>query len=779
MDRPAPHFPTPGMVHVVSARTLRCIVMLNLFATLASGQLNGGRTNVERSGVKPQVISLPKGPGSIEGLGASFEPQLNTGTVTYRVELELQPGRNGFAPEIALAYNGGNGNGPLGLGWSLSIPSIQRQTDKGFPNYDAADVFLESGGEELVPLDNSTFRQENETAFTKYERSGDGWVAHLRSGVRLEFGLAPSSQIRREDRIFKWLIESGTDTNDNRIHYEYQSLDNTPQKYLSKIVFSELEEHRHEVEFRYEARPDVLTDYRATFNIETAFRCTSISMKTDGELVRRYDLGYIPDADLSLLASITQIGSDGVSSLPPAEFTYTVFDDSQFEIRDILASAPGPLFAVSTDPDATLNDMNADALPDLLVARPGDHQVYFNLGVNSEGQHLWSPSQEMGVVVSPGDALGDVGASLADINGDGRTDFIARQSADTYFLWPNLGDGTWGAPEIFDSEAALPIDFEDPGVRLLDADNNKRVDVLFTEDAAGESYRYFLNRGGEYQVSTAPGLGDAMTFDQRPGMKLADMNGDRLQDIVLLQDGNLQYWPMSGPGTWDLARRGPWLEGEAGTGTKMVNPPSSQDDAEPGLAIDWPELLLLDVNGDGLSDVVYLPFGAERIVFWLNCNGLAIIGPFQIQGVPVKVGLTTVFPADINGNGTVDLLWNYPEDSDVDPSRTWRYLDFAPAGKPYLLKTAGNGIGGKTNFFYRTTTVEQIRDQEADQPWPEGVPNPVSVLGEFTLEDGLGESYRTEIRYHDGYFDARRRSFAASDEWNGRTWATRGRGLLL
>ena len=38
---------------------------------------------VEKSGVKPQVISLPSGPGSIEGLGPSFEPQLNTGTAAY------------------------------------------------------------------------------------------------------------------------------------------------------------------------------------------------------------------------------------------------------------------------------------------------------------------------------------------------------------------------------------------------------------------------------------------------------------------------------------------------------------------------------------------------------------------------------------------------------------------------------------------------------------------------------------------------------------------------
>ncbi|MCB0112407.1 MAG: hypothetical protein KDE53_41065, partial [Caldilineaceae bacterium] len=33
----------------------------------------------DKSGVKPQVINLPSSPGSILGLGESFEPQLNTG----------------------------------------------------------------------------------------------------------------------------------------------------------------------------------------------------------------------------------------------------------------------------------------------------------------------------------------------------------------------------------------------------------------------------------------------------------------------------------------------------------------------------------------------------------------------------------------------------------------------------------------------------------------------------------------------------------------------------
>ena len=52
-------------------------ILLPLFAFLA---LFCGHSlfAADKSGVSPNTISLPKGPGSIEGLGESFQPTLNT-----------------------------------------------------------------------------------------------------------------------------------------------------------------------------------------------------------------------------------------------------------------------------------------------------------------------------------------------------------------------------------------------------------------------------------------------------------------------------------------------------------------------------------------------------------------------------------------------------------------------------------------------------------------------------------------------------------------------------
>src|SRR5262249_11456218 len=65
----------------------------------------------------------------------------------------LPPGRNSVQPELVLAYSTGNGNGPFGLGWGLSVPAVSRKTSRGIPRYDdTSDTFILSGVEDLVPV---------------------------------------------------------------------------------------------------------------------------------------------------------------------------------------------------------------------------------------------------------------------------------------------------------------------------------------------------------------------------------------------------------------------------------------------------------------------------------------------------------------------------------------------------------------------------------------------------------------------------------------------------
>jgi hypothetical protein len=99
-------------------------------------------------GVTPPSLSLPKGGGAIKGIGEKFAANPVTGTGSMTIPIATSPGRAGFGPQLSLSYDSGAGNGPFGLGWSLSLPAITRKTDKGLPKYQdaaASDVFLPLG----------------------------------------------------------------------------------------------------------------------------------------------------------------------------------------------------------------------------------------------------------------------------------------------------------------------------------------------------------------------------------------------------------------------------------------------------------------------------------------------------------------------------------------------------------------------------------------------------------------------------------------------------------
>ena len=121
----------------------------------AQGIANESASLRDNGVARAPTITLPKGGGAIRGIGEKFAANPVTGTGSMSVPIATSPGRSGFGPQLSLSYDSGAGNGPFGFGWSLSLPSITRKTDKGLPQYlDAvdSDVFILSGAEDLVPV---------------------------------------------------------------------------------------------------------------------------------------------------------------------------------------------------------------------------------------------------------------------------------------------------------------------------------------------------------------------------------------------------------------------------------------------------------------------------------------------------------------------------------------------------------------------------------------------------------------------------------------------------
>src|SRR5215210_6765293 len=192
----------------------------------------------------PPAVSLPKGGGAIRGMGEKFAANPVTGTGSLSVPIATSPGRSGFGPQLSLSYDSGAGNGPFGWGWSLSVPSITRKTDKGLPRYWNAEelvpalkdvngqwerdvVSREIGTDDYVVY---RYRPRIEGLFARIERwtrQSDGdthWRSISKDNITTLYGKTSESRISDPSdprRIFTWLICESYDDKGNAIVYEY------------------------------------------------------------------------------------------------------------------------------------------------------------------------------------------------------------------------------------------------------------------------------------------------------------------------------------------------------------------------------------------------------------------------------------------------------------------------------------------------------------------------------------------------------------------------------
>ncbi len=754
-----------------------CCLIVFLVELVAQG--------ADKNGVSPSAISLPKGPGSIEGLGESFQPTLNTGTACYGIGLSLPPGTAGHQPTLKLRYEGGGGNGAVGYGWSLPVPMIQRRSDRGIPLYgqdlglDRSDRFINETKEELVPQADGFYFCENEGAFVRYRQVSDHWEGTLPDGTRLDFGLTSSARIEdaATGRIFGWLLEKETDTRGNTIRYEYRSFDgdqNLNQKFLHRISYGPGVPpwaSFHFVVFEYEDRSDWFEDCRSGFVVRCGKRMRQVLTGTQGVdlpghfkgdwngdgqpdlLNHRYELGYLKYAGTnthwSLLASVQIVGSDGVSRLPPTTLGYAVCNPPA------TLSASGQALGGTNEPASVMDnefvelaDVNGDGLPDLIRTFAGDlpHQAFLNKGIIKSARAVqwqsalefkgdpraWSVNLQSALAV----------AHLADMNGDGLADLVVKSAAEDVFFFANQGNLSWAERQRMAApDASPPSPFGVAGVRTADLDFDKRMDVIQSLSVGGGfAYRIWFNLGdSRYAPSLTvepPGAFDLAD----PAVQIGDFNGDRLPDLIRLESERLQVKAGLGYGRFAEAVSVPW--------PGMTPSPEQLRRAK-----------LTDVTGDGMVDIVLERAAPGQLWYWIN-RGNYQLGPRnEIVDMPLVIGQRAVVRwADMNGNGTTDLVY-----ADAASEPRLQTIDLGEiincGATPNILNSIANGLGRVTTMGYRSSIEFRLEDEAAGQPWPNIVPFAIPVVASVRTADSLGHEYRTEYRYHDGYYDPKQKQF--------------------
>ncbi len=747
----------------------------------------------KESATATQIVSLPKGGGALRGIGEKFSPDLHTGTGNFTVPIALPPGRNGFQPELSLVYSTGNGNGPFGLGWSLSIPGVSRKTSDGVPHYnedaqqlkvgERRDVFILSGAEDLVPVSSSypgkvVYRPRTEGLFariTHHRSSGSDshnyWQVESKDGLVSNYGRPiqtdnnPAVLTKPDDssRIFTWKLTETEDPFGNRICYEYM-IDPGERGYqllLKSIKYVDYGDSPDKflvrVEFDYEERPDPFSDYRAGFEIRTTRRCRAITISTHTEdgnehPVREYRFAYSADPynGVSLLQRLDIIGSDDAGNayeeddpgaahakqLPPLTFGYTRFepDKRRFEVvegRDLPTRALGA-------PDMEMVDLHGSGLPDILEMN-GTVRYWRNLG---HGRFdMPRPMQE-----APPHALSDPGVQMIDANGDGRMDLLVT-SGPLAGYYPLEHGARWSQKSFQRYPDAPSFNLDAPEVKLVDLDGDGYTDIL----RSGSRMEAFFNDPDTTLAWQRTRFAERQRLDAFPNVnfadprvRLADMTGDGLQDIVLIHDGNVEYWPNLGHNRW-------------GKRVSMHRAPRFHDSGYE-LGYDPQRILLGDIDGDGLADLVYV--GHNEVRLWINQSGNGWCPePIVIKGTPPVTSIDHLRLVDLHGTGVSGVLWS--SDATGLSRHRLMFLDFTGGVKPYVLNEMDNHMGAVTRVEYKPSTHYFLEDQRKPVTrWRTPLPFPVQVVARVEVIDEISQGkLTTEYRYHHGYWDGAEREF--------------------
>ncbi len=728
---------------------------------------------IDKSGVSPQVISVPQGGGAISGLAEKFSPDLFTGTGNFSVPIALPPGRNGFQPSLQLVYSTGNGNGPFGLGWSLSVPGVNRKTSHGLPRYaDELDTFILSGSEDLVPVPGGVdraqrYRPRTEGAFALIEHvhgpHDNFWRVRTRDGLVSAYGTPGAAGVDpatvadpdNPRHVFAWRLRETKDTFGNRIVYAYEresKLEDGPhrwdQTYLSEIRYADYDgpkgiEFGVIVRFVYERRPDPFSERRAGFEIRTTRRCTRIDILTNfgqERLAKTYHLVYLdqrgvtagplPPNHLSFLSQVRVVGRDGDKSeeLPPLTVGYTRFDVEGGMKLHRLTGPDLPKVALG-HPTLELADLLGRGLPDFVEISTQGTRYWKNLG---DGTFDWPRIMKD---APAGLSLGDPGVQLMDADGDGRIDLmVTTETLSGYF--PLEANGEWDRHSLRRWKVAPSFDLRDPNVKLVDLDGDgvtdairsgARLECYFNDPKTGWGETRRIERGTE-----AP---DVNFSDRR--IRWGDMTGDGLQDIVEVSRGSVSYWPSFGRG-----RFGPRIT--------MRTPPRMPEPFDPQ------RVLLADVDGDGVTDLVYI--GTDRATVWINRAGNSWSEPIDIPGIPVVTDMDAVRVVDLLGTGVGGVLFTAPPSG---ARERMFFLELTHGKKPYVLDAVDNAMGAITRVAYAPSTRFLLEDAKSRETrWQTTLPTPVQVVARVEVVDALSKGkLTTEYSYHHGYWDGAEREF--------------------
>ena len=567
------------------------------------------------------VINTPESPESSAYVPTSFNDiaaaspmagvqlmsppsQNNMGDANLSYSIVVPPGRQGMQPNLNITYNSSGGNGVMGLGWNLNIPSIDVETRWGVPRYDAdmeSETYL-LNGEMLVGKDGDNNylshrdnwinretiteflkRKQSSNGFEKVERIGTNpkdyrWVVTDRNGTKYYYGHSSTSaalnkkyKLTTGGNIYKWYLWKVVDVYGNTMTYDYQvsginingSNVKAHNRYLKTIEYTGFESitdptknevGKYLVSLDYdEVRPDKQFTARTggLVNIFKKVLKVSVYINKDPSTVvmkriRSYEFRYkTGHFQKTLLERIVHKDASG-GVVDEHKFDY--FDDvNQFGSFGQPSSDINIPFGSSDLLETTDYDPPSlvELEPSLLgggLTRGKGFSIYGGIGPINPKLH--EKTGTGGIAFSHSISDTDVKKSLIDIDGNGLPDFLFEGNGN---ISPYLNNyrGTDGVLTAFSGNISIPsMDFSVAAVSI-----NFPISKTNTwNTSVGVQTNFNLGADqGNIDISVDGGINISKS---KTRSYLSDANGDGFVDFI--HDGMIYFNEGFSNNAWNI-----------------------------------------------------------------------------------------------------------------------------------------------------------------------------------------------------------------------------------
>jgi phospholipase/lecithinase/hemolysin len=209
-------------------------------------------------------------------------------------------------------------------------------------------------------------------------------------------------------------------------------------------------------------------------------------------------------------------------------------------------------------------------------------------------------------------------AAVHDVNGDGKSDIVWRDTGGDLAIWEMNGAAVIAAAGLGNVSGNWSI------VAVRDFNSDGKFDLLW-RDNLGNTAIWFLNGT---TVASIASLGNVPNWNVAG---TGDFNGDGYGDILWEDSsGNLAVW---------LLGSGGQVSSIGGLGNL---PPAT-----------WSVVGIADFNGDGKSDILWRDTSGDTAIWFMN--GTAVSSAAGIGNVPTTWSVKGT--GDFNNDGYGDIVW--------------------------------------------------------------------------------------------------------------------------